>query len=122
MVTVVDADTGKPLCEASVFLIGASSDAGPDAAAVEMAANGDAAPYAPGGETSYLQSYQPGDGGTCVYSLNLIGLPAVWTLRVSLAGYQPADVFNVRDNHGVACNDTVPPTQYVTVRLHPTGS
>jgi hypothetical protein len=50
------------------------------------------------------------------------GCPPVVTLQVSLEGYLPEVVFNVRSHYGQDCNSTVvPPTQYVTVRLTPMG-
>jgi hypothetical protein len=121
LITVVDAVTGAPICDATLLVI-AGYDAIVSDAAVERSATMDAAAYCPGCVDGAVLTIGPGgtdDAGVCTY----IGGPFAGSLQVSRAGYQTVDVYDVYTTiPSGACSYVPAPPEVVRITLRPVGS
>jgi hypothetical protein len=127
--TVTDAVTGQPICDAHVLLTAARAATGViSGPAVQTLATTDAAAYVLPGYPLDSGNYFPPetpDGSTmCVYSTSIMdGYPLFFSVQVSHTGYRTEEVSNM---HATGSTGTCPGTpatpQVVDVKLIPVGS
>ncbi len=120
VILVVDAQTGKPICDATIVVTSQSYGEGSGPATETLASGSKPSVDDAGSGDDASEDFAVGparfnDAGVCVYG----GVSAeVATLQVSRQGYRTENVGNVYITTS-GCNGTLPAPQVVTVRLTP---
>jgi hypothetical protein len=127
-VTVKDAATGKPICDAVIQILGGKLDSNPSGPAIMTPTNMALGPWIYAETGPHFPENQLGPFMTCQYGNSVdLAYYGAYTLLVTKVGYQSVEVSNVLVVSATfdACGNSTapaPPSQIVSVALTPLGS